>query len=82
MEDGALGGGKVGRTSGWSVEEDGEGDFRWSADGPTGSLHGRARTRAEAEAAARAAERRLIEEHEERERLMRSVDPRGGAEAT
>jgi hypothetical protein len=61
----------VGHGSGWSVDEDPDGGFRRSADGPTGSLSGHASTRAEAEAAARAAEQRLIEDHAERRRPPR-----------
>ena len=59
---------RLGHTTGWSVDEDPEGGFRWSADGPTGTRRGHARTRAEAEAAARAAEQRLLEEYDQRRR--------------
>jgi hypothetical protein len=58
----------LGHTTGWSVDEDPEGGFRWSADGPTGTLSGHAPTREEAEAAARAAEQRLLEQYEQRRR--------------
>lgn len=52
----------VGRASGFSVEEDPEGGFRWSAFGPRGARHGRAATRREAREAAVAAERELAED--------------------
>ena len=48
-----------GRASGYSVEEDEEGSFRWTAFGPAGTRQGRAQSRAEAEAAAEAAELEL-----------------------
>jgi hypothetical protein len=48
-----------GRASGYSVEEDTEGTFRWSAFGPAGTLQGQADSRADAEAAAQNAEREL-----------------------
>ena len=50
---------RVGYSSGWSVEEDQDGGFRWSAHGPLGVLRGQAATRAEAEGAAQEAERQL-----------------------
>lgn len=65
----------IGRSSGWSVDEDPDGAFRWSAYGPTRRLTGSAATRDEAETAARAAEQRLLAEHEERARLGRTVEP-------
>jgi predicted RNase H-like HicB family nuclease len=68
----------VGRTSGWTVDEDPEGGFRWSADGPTGTLQGHAETRDEAEQAAREAEQRLIEEHELERRRSRSSGSEDG----
>jgi hypothetical protein len=49
----------VGHASGHSVEEDDEDGFVWSAFGPAGTRQGNATTRAEAEAAAQAAEREL-----------------------
>jgi hypothetical protein len=64
----------IGRSSGWSVDEDPDGAFRWSAYGPTGRVTGSAATREEAETAARAAEQRLLAEHE-RLRLGRTVRP-------
>jgi hypothetical protein len=74
---------RLGHTTGWSVDEDPEGGFRWSADGPTGTLRGRAPTRDEAEAAAHAAEQRLLEEYEQRRRPGPEVELRGDdAEAT
>ena len=48
--------------SGWTVEEDPEGGFRWAAYGPAGILRGQARTRAEAEQAAQEAEKKLASE--------------------
>jgi GrpB-like predicted nucleotidyltransferase (UPF0157 family) len=50
---------RIGHGSGWSVEEDPEGGFRWAAHGPAGSLRGQAATRGEAERAAQEAEREL-----------------------
>ncbi|HEX6132097.1 MAG TPA: hypothetical protein VF044_10215 [Actinomycetota bacterium] len=67
MSDEATGtpGPEVGRSSGWGVEEDEErGGFRWWADGPRGARRGHARTREEAEAAARDAERALSDERD------------------
>jgi hypothetical protein len=52
---------KIGSSSGWSVQEDPQGGFRWSADGPAGSRTGHAKTREDAEHAAQAAERELNE---------------------
>ncbi|MGI8430086.1 MAG: hypothetical protein ACR2OB_12480 [Solirubrobacteraceae bacterium] len=49
-----------GHASGFSVEEDSEGGFRWSAFGPAGARHGHADARADAEATASAAEQELI----------------------
>jgi hypothetical protein len=48
-----------GRASGYSVEEDEEGRFRWTAFGPAGTRQGSAQSRAEAEAAAEVAELEL-----------------------
>jgi len=48
-----------GSGSGYSVEEDPDGGFRWSAFGPAGTLQGRADSRADAEAAAQGAEQEL-----------------------
>jgi hypothetical protein len=48
-----------GQASGFSVEEDPDGGFRWSAFGPDGRREGRAESRSEAEAAAQAAEQEL-----------------------
>jgi uncharacterized protein len=53
---------RIGYGSGWTVEEDPEGGFRWAAHGPAGILRGQARTRAEAERAAQAAEQELAAE--------------------
>jgi hypothetical protein len=53
---------KIGYSSGWTVEEDPEGGFRWAAHGPAGILRGQATTRAEAERAAQEAERELAAE--------------------
>jgi hypothetical protein len=50
---------ETGHGSGWSVEEDPDGGFRWAAHGPRRTLRGHAPTRAEAERAAQAAEREL-----------------------
>lgn len=50
---------RIGYSSGWTVEEDPEGGFRWAAHGPGGILHGQAVTRAAAERAAQEAEREL-----------------------
>jgi Nucleotidyltransferase domain len=50
---------RVGYSSGWSVEEDADGGFHWSAHGPAGVLRGRAATRGEAEQAAQEAEGQL-----------------------
>jgi hypothetical protein len=45
--------------SGFSVEDDEEGCFRWTACGPAGTHSGTAESRADAEAAASAAELEL-----------------------
>jgi Streptomycin adenylyltransferase len=50
---------RIGYSSGWTVEEDPEGGFRWAAHGPGGILHGQAVTRAAAERAAQEAEQEL-----------------------
>ena len=47
------------RASGYSVEDDTEGGFNWSAFGPAGTLSGHADSQAEGEAAARNAEQEL-----------------------
>jgi hypothetical protein len=52
---------QTGHLSGWSVDEDPEGGFRWTAFGPAGSVQGRAPTRAGAERAAMQAEQELVE---------------------
>jgi hypothetical protein len=49
----------AGGASGYAVEEDTDGGFRWSAFGPSGTLHGHADSRADAEAAAQNAESEL-----------------------
>jgi hypothetical protein len=49
----------TGHASGYTVEEDPEEGFVWSAFGPAGHREGNAETKAEAEAAAQAAEREL-----------------------
>jgi hypothetical protein len=49
----------LGSASGFSVEEDEVGAFRWTAYGPAGTRSGTAESRADAEAAAGAAERDL-----------------------
>jgi hypothetical protein len=48
-----------GQASGWTVEGDDESGYRWSAYGPRGARQGHADSEAEAETAARAAEREL-----------------------
>jgi hypothetical protein len=53
---------QTGYASGWSVDEDPEGGFRWTAFGPAGTVQGQAPTRAEAERAAMQAEQDLEEE--------------------
>jgi hypothetical protein len=53
---------KLGHASGWSVDEDPEGGFRWTAYGPAGNAQGRAATREEAERAASRAEQDLVRE--------------------
>jgi hypothetical protein len=49
----------LGTASGFSVDEDDDGSFRWRAFGPTGARDGVADSREDAEAAARAAELEL-----------------------
>jgi hypothetical protein len=51
---------KVGHASGWSVDEDRDGGFRWAAYGPVGTAQGHAATREEAERAAMRAEQDLL----------------------
>ena len=51
-----------GHASGWNVDEDPEGGFRWTAFGPAGTVQGQAPTRAEAERAAMQAEQGLMEQ--------------------
>jgi len=63
---------QTGHLSGWSVDEDPEGGFRWTAFGPAGTVQGQAPTRAEAERAAMQAEQDLMEE-QGRARLDRSA---------
>jgi hypothetical protein len=63
---------QTGYASGWSVDEDPEGGFRWTAFGPAGTVQGQAPTRAEAERAAMQAEQDLAEERG-RSRLDRSA---------
>ena len=53
---------QAGHVSGWSVDEDPEGGFRWTAFGPAGTRQGQAPTRAKAERAAMQAEQDLEEE--------------------
>jgi hypothetical protein len=48
-----------GYSSGFSVEEDSSGGYRWSAFGPVGTPQGHVDSRAEADAAARDAEQEL-----------------------
>ena len=48
-----------GRASGYSVEDDPERGFRWSAVEPAGMLAGHTDSRVDAEAAARSAEQEL-----------------------
>ena len=48
-----------GSASGYSVEADPDGGFRWSAFGPAGTLQGRADSRGDAEVAAQGAEQEL-----------------------
>ena len=50
---------RIGYSSGWTVEEDADGSFRWAAFGPAGTLRGQAKTRAEAEKVAQEAEQEL-----------------------
>jgi hypothetical protein len=61
-----------GHASGWSVDEDPEGGFRWTAFGPAGTVQGQAPTRAQAERAAMQAEQDLVEERSQA-RLDRSA---------
>jgi hypothetical protein len=63
---------QTGHASGWSVDEDPEGGFRWTAFGPGGTVQGEAPTRAEAERAAMQAEQDLLEESD-RAHLDRSA---------
>jgi hypothetical protein len=63
---------QTGHLSGWSVDEDPEGGFRWTAFGPAGTIQGQAPTRAEAERAAMQAEQELLEESD-RAHLDRSA---------
>jgi len=49
----------IGHASGYTVEEDEEDGFVWSAFGPAGHREGTAQSKAQAEAAAQAAEREL-----------------------
>jgi hypothetical protein len=51
----------TGSASGYSVEEDEDGSFSWSAFGPRGARRGFADTREGAEQAARAAEEELAD---------------------
>jgi predicted nucleotidyltransferase len=53
---------RIGYSSGWTVEEDPTGSFRWAAHGPAGILRGQAKTRTEAEQAAQEAEQELAAE--------------------
>lgn len=53
---------RIGYSSGWTVDEEPEGGFRWAAYGPAGVRRGQAGTRAEAEQAAQEAERELTVE--------------------
>jgi hypothetical protein len=52
---------ELGTASGFTVDEDDDGGFRWTAFGPAGTRQGTATSKEEAEAAARAAERELID---------------------
>jgi hypothetical protein len=49
----------LGAASGFTVQEDDDGRFRWTAFGPAGTREGTADSRADAEAAAQAAETEL-----------------------
>lgn len=49
----------LGSASGFTVEQDDDGRFSWTAFGPAGTREGTADSRAAAEAAAQAAEREL-----------------------
>jgi hypothetical protein len=55
----AAGEDEIGRASGYSVEDDADGRFRWAAFSPAGTRQGTADSRSEAEAAAQAAEQDL-----------------------
>ncbi len=59
---------RIGHASGWTVDEDPQGGFRWTAYGPAGTTHGQAPTRAEAERAASQAEEDLVREPARRPR--------------
>jgi hypothetical protein len=50
---------ETGRVTGFAVEEDPEGGFRWSAFGIAGARQGHADSQGDAEAAARRAEQEL-----------------------
>jgi hypothetical protein len=63
---------QTGYVSGWSVDDDPEGGFRWTAFGPAGTLQGQAPTRAAAERAAMRAEQELVQE-QDRAHLDRSA---------
>jgi hypothetical protein len=51
----------LGTASGFTVDEDDDGGFRWTAFGPAGTRQGTAASRAEAETAARVAEQELTD---------------------
>jgi hypothetical protein len=63
---------QTGYVSGWSVDDDAEGGFRWTAFGPAGTLQGQTPTRAAAERAAMRAEQELVQE-QDRAHLDRSA---------
>jgi hypothetical protein len=50
---------RPGRASGYSIEDDADGGFNWSAFGSAGTRQGHAESRSDAEAAARVAEHEL-----------------------
>jgi GrpB-like predicted nucleotidyltransferase (UPF0157 family) len=52
---------RIGHASGWTVDEDPRGGFRWTAHGPAGTAQGNATTRMEAERAAQQAEQALVQ---------------------
>jgi hypothetical protein len=52
----------IGHASGWSVDEDPEGGFRWTAYAPAGTAQGREPTHEDAERAAAQAEQDLVRE--------------------